>query len=164
MQESGARRTRGANISWKNYLCERDVKGHSSELKSHKTPDLPQSGPDDGKFVKKDDYEPFHKTQEVKIYRAQDQSTQTEPMQTLLGVLPTIELIDQSCVSTSSSPTLIETPAIRKEEEDPFWTPPSKGPKQDTEDVKPALHARDVVGNANCSSHRIFFGFDAHSK
>lgn len=113
--------------------------------------------------MKTEDDETSHKTPEVKIYMAQDQSTQTEPIQTLLDVLPTFESIGQPCVSISSSPTLIETKGTQKEEED-FWAPRSKRRRQDTEDVKPVLHTRYVVGDADVSSHRASSIFDASGK
>ena len=112
--------------------------------------------------MKKDDYESSHETQEVKIYMAQDQSTQTEPIRTLLGVLPLFESIGQPYVSISSSPTLIETKGTQKEEKD-FWAPRSKRRRQDTEDVKPVLLTRYVVGDADGSSHRVS-NFDASRK
>ena len=160
IQESGAQRPRGANISWANDLREWDIDGHPSDWKPHKTPDLPQSGPDDGRSVEKDDFEPSRKTLGSKIYRTQDQSTQTEPIPALLGVPPLFESIDQPCISISSSPTLIGTKGIQKEEED-FWAPRSKRRRQDTEDVKPVLYPRYVVGDADGSSHRVSSSFDA---
>ena len=113
--------------------------------------------------MEKDDSEPSRKTLEVKIYMTQDQSTQTEPIPALLGVPPLSESIDQPCVSISSSPTLIETKGIQKEEEE-FWAPRSKRRRQDTENVKPVLHTRYVVGDADGSSHRVSSSFDASGR
>ena len=50
---------------------------------------------------------------------------------------------------------------IQKEEEDFFRARRSKRRKQGTEDVKPVLHARYVVGDADGSNHRVF---DARGK
>ena len=145
-----------------NDLRERDVNGPSSDLKSHKKPDLPHSGPDDSKSMKEDDYKPSHKTQNVETYMTHDQSTQTEPIKAFVGVLPTFESIGQPWVSTSSSPTLIQTKGIQREDEEFFWAPRSKKRKQGTEDVKP--DARDIVGDADSSSHHAPSSFDARSK
>ena len=114
--------------------------------------------------MKEDDYKTSHKTQHANIYTAHDQSTQTEPIQALLGVPPTFELTDQPCVSTSSSPTLIETKGIQEEGEDIFWAPHLQRPKQGTEDVEPVIGTREVVGDTEGSSHHAPSSFDALSR
>ena len=114
--------------------------------------------------MKEEDYKPSHKTQDVKIHIVHDQSTQTEPISALSGISTTIESIDQLCISTSSSPTLIETDEIQEEGEDIFWAPHLQRPKQGTEDVEPVIGAREVLGDAEGSSHHAPSNFDALSK
>ena len=161
-------------MSWTNKLLEKDVDSHSSDSKSDKVPDLPHHGPNNSKSTKKDDHNPSQKTQVVKIHMVHDRITQleedeTEPTQVILGLSPTIQPMNEPCVSTAVSRTPTETKEIEKEEAKILLAVRRKNPKDGTGNVGTMIYTRDVVDEAGVSSHHVALEpsppkFDASSK